>query len=85
MLRVFGTEEAATMHGNDRDRRQRPRIVKGAGTSQSAGAFIAGLIALGFLVAVLVWPTGDRNTQVAEPIVGPSKTVAPAPTPSPPR
>lgn len=58
------------MHGNDRDRRQMAQVVKATDTSQSAGPFIAGLIALGFLVAVLVWSTDDRNTQVAEQIVG---------------
>jgi hypothetical protein len=54
-----------------------PRLTTATDTSKSTAALVAGLIALGFLVAVLAWPTGDRNTQVSENIPALTSTVTP--------
>ena len=47
-------------------------------TSESVVAFIAALIALGYLASFLVWPIGERHAQVSVNSVDPAK-VEPVP------
>ena len=73
------------MHTRSRFPRYRTTLKSGHNTSESVVAFIAALIALGYLASFLVWPMGERHAQVSANSVDPTVRVDPAPQSIPPK